>query len=403
MVSIITPTHKPTHLQRLYESIKAQTCKDFEWVVVPNNNADVSFLPKEDWIRIVPYTKESKLIGAIKNFAFHQGKGDWLLEMDHDDEMLPNCIEEVIKAASENKCDFIYSDSLDIKADGTSNIFPAYCGWINYPFEYKGVKYDVNFTPKHIPQSVSRIWFAPNHIRAWRKEFYVTLGGHDKTLKALDDQDLMCRTYINGTMYKIQKVLYAYYYHDNNSFSSLELNSWIQEYTHVLYEKYIVALMEKWCDVNGLLKVDINKRGPRPGYIGMNLELVDNVDDNTVGLIWGEDALQLYKQPVNVMTKCWRLLKSGGMLITNTPSTDGRGAHQDPNHVSFWNANSFWYYTKGQFAHFTNSPAKFQATHIKDWFPSDFHKENKINYVKAHLTALKDNNERAWLPGVIEF
>ncbi len=27
------------------------------------------------------------------------------------------------------------------------------------------------------------------------------------------------------------------------------------------------------------------------------------------------------------------------------PSTDGRGAFQDPTHVSFWNINSFMYYS----------------------------------------------------------
>jgi O-antigen biosynthesis protein len=404
MLSIITPTHNPKHLQRLYESIEAQTCRDFEWVVVPNNNADVSFLPKKDWIRIVPYTAESKLIGAIKNFAFMQGEGDWLLEMDHDDEMLPNCIEEIVKASSEVKCDFIYSDSLDIEPGYTSKTFPEYCGWKQYPFTYKTIPYNVNYTFLPTPQSVSRIWFAPNHIRAWRKNFYRTIGGHDVTLKALDDQDLMCRTYIAGKMHKIEKVLYAYYYHENNSFASQELNQWIQEYTLTLYEKYILQLMEKWCDVNGYYKVDINKRGTlRRGYLSIDLDSdTPSVPYDSVGLIVADDALQLYQFPVITMAKCWNLLASGGMLLSNTPSTEGRGAFQDPNHLSYWNINSFWYYTKSQFTQFTDSNIKFQATHTKNWYPSDFHKEHKIDYVMAHLTALKKGDERSWLPGIIE-
>lgn len=402
MLSIITPTHKPTHLLRLYESIKAQTCKDFEWVIVPNNNADVSFIPKEDWIRIVPYTEESTLIGAIKNFAFKQGNGNWLVEMDHDDEMLSNCIEEIVKATQENVCDFIYSDSLDIMPEGKSNVFPSHIGWMNYPFEYKGVTYSVNKTFLHTPQSVSRIWFAPNHVRAWRKEFYHNIGGHEVTLKALDDQDLMCRTYINGTMHKIDKVLYAYYYHDNNTFSSQELNTWIQEYTMVLYEKYILQLMEKWCDVNSYYKIDISKRGcNKKGYLSVDLD-TQTLPDNSVGVIVADDSLQLYRNPVDIMYKSWKMLVSCGMLLSNTPSTDGRGAYQDPNHVSFWNSNSFWYYTKSQFAHFTNTPIKFFPAHIKDWHPTDFHKQYKIDYVMAHLTAIKNGTERERLPGVIE-
>ena len=402
MVSLITPTHKPTYLYRLYDSIKNQTCKGFEWVICPNGNVDLSFLPKEDWIRIVPYEGDNKNIGAIKNFAFNQGKGDWLVEVDHDDEILPNCVEEIIKAANENNCTFIFSDSLDILSDGKSNIFNTDNGWVTYPFVYKGTEQFVNRTFIHTPQSVSRIWFAPNHVRAWKRDFYVHVGGHDNTLKALDDQDLLCRTYIYGTMHKIEKPLYAYYYHENNSFASQELNAWIQDYTLVLYEKYIRQMMEKWCSEKGLAKLDISKRlTNRPGYFSIDLDK-DTLPDNSVGLIFAEDALQLYKSPIDVMHKCWKLLASGGMLLTNTPSTDGRGAYQDPNHVSFWNSNSFWYYTKAQFSHFTNTPIRFQATHIRDWYPSDFHKTYKIDYVIAHLTALKDGNERSWLPGHIE-
>jgi O-antigen biosynthesis protein len=400
MVSLITPTHKPQYLRRLYGSLRAQTCKDFEWVIVPNNGADVSFLPKEDWIRIVPYTEESNLIGAVKNFAFHQGRGVWLAEVDHDDELMPNCVEEIVKAASEVVCDFIYSDSVDHMPGGNSNVFNPNGGWVHYPFEYKGATFTINKTFQPTPQSVSRIWYAPNHIRVWKKDLYVKLGGHDKTLKALDDQDLMCRTYINGKMHKIEKVLYVYYYHDNNSFSSQELNAWIQEYTMVLYEKYINQLMEKWCDDNNLLKIDINKRGGRAGYLSVDLDKVSLLD-NSVGLIIADDALQLYDKPVELMTKIWKCLAHGGMLLSSTPSTDGRGAFQDPTHVSYWNANSFWYYTKEQFAKFAKLPLRFQSTFTKDWCPSDFHKSVKIEYTVAHLTALKKLDAPAF-PGATE-
>ena len=402
MLSIITPTHKPDYLMRLYESLKIQTCKDFEWVVVPNNNADVSFLPKEEWIRIVPYTEESKLIGAIKNYAFNQGVGDWLAEVDHDDEITEDCVEEVLKAAKENKCEFIYSDSIDLMPGNTANVFNSANNWVHYPYTYKGVVYTINKTFLPTPQSVSRIWYAPNHIRVWNKDFYKRIGGHEKTLKALDDQDLMCRTYIEGKMHKIEKVLYVYYYHSNNSFASQELNAWIQDYTWVLHDKYIEQIMRKWCKENNLLVIDINKRYTKQDCIKIDLDTVGVIKDNTVGLIIADDSLQLYKEPIKAMERMWRLLAHGGMILSNTPSTDGRGAFQDPTHVSFWNANSFWYYTKKLFAGFINTSAKFQLTYIKDWCPSDYHKQIKIEYVKAHLTAIKNDQLRYLIPGVTE-
>jgi len=402
MLSIITPTHKPDYLMRLYESLKIQTCKDFEWVVVPNNRADVSFLPKEDWIRIVPYTEDSKLIGAIKNYAFNQGLGEWLAEVDHDDEITPDCVEELLKAAKENVCDFIYSDSIDLMPGNTANVFNSNNNWTYYPYTYKGTVYTINRTFLPTPQSVSRIWFAPNHIRVWNRDFYKRLGGHDKTLKALDDQDLMCRTYIEGKLYKIEKVLYVYYYHATNSFASQELNKWIQEYTWVLYEKYIEQMMRRWCKDNNLLIIDVNKRTTKENFTKIDLDTIDIINDGTVGLIIADDALQLYKEPIKAVERMWRLLAHGGMILSSTPSTDGRGAFQDPTHVSYWNANSFWYYTKKIFAGFVNTKAKFQSTYIKDWCPSDYHKQHKIDYVVAHLTAIKNDQERYLIPGVTE-
>jgi len=402
MLSIITPTHKPDYLMRLYESLKIQTCKDFEWVVVPNNSADVSFLPKEDWIRIVPYLEDSKLIGAIKNYAFNQGLGEWLAEVDHDDEITPDCVEEILKAAKENVCDFIYSDGIDLMPGNTANVFNSNNNWAYYPYTYKGIVYTINRTFLPTPQSVSRIWFAPNHIRVWNRDFYKRLGGHDKTLKALDDQDLMCRTYIEGKMYKIEKVLYVYYYHATNSFASQELNKWIQEYTWVLYEKYIEQMMRRWCKDNNLLIVDISKRYTRPDCVKIDLDTIGTIKEDSVGLILADDALQLYKDPVKSMERMWRLLAHGGMLLSSTPSTDGRGAFQDPTHASYWNANSFWYYTKKTFANFINTKGKFQSTYVKDWCPSDYHKQNKIEYVTAHLTAIKNDQLRYIIPGVTE-
>lgn len=414
MLSLITPTHKPVYLMRLYESIKNQTRKDFEWVIVPNNGADVSFIPSESWIRIVPYTEDSKLIGAVKNFAFKQGLGEWLAEVDHDDELLPNCVEEVIKAIKENPdCDFIFSDSMEVDKNDNSVPYGSEFGWRHYSYDYNGKTYTINKSYPATPQSVSRIWFAPNHIRVWKKDFYYRLGGHNATLKALDDQELMCRTYVEGKMHQITTVLYKYHMHGNNSFASQELNSWIQEYTMVLYDQYITPMMEKWCDMKGLMKLDLcGGHNPPKGYISIDLEksdIVHNLDvapwpipDNSVGIVRASDALEHLKDKIQTMKEIHRILAPGGMLLSHTPSTDGRGAFQDPTHVAFWNSNSFWYYTKAQTAAYINKPVRFQLTRIKNWFPSDWHKLHEITYVTAHLTALKGGDEWSYAPGKIE-
>jgi acetyltransferase-like isoleucine patch superfamily enzyme len=45
------------------------------------------------------------------------------------------------------------------------------------------------------------------------------------------------------------------------------------------------------------------------------------------------------------MNEIWRVCKDGALVDLFVPSTDGRGAFQDPTHVSFWNVNSFKYFS----------------------------------------------------------
>jgi len=50
---------------------------------------------------------------------------------------------------------------------------------------------------------------------------------------------------------------------------------------------------------------------------------------------------------IHVMNEAWRILKRDGLFDIEVPTTDGMGAWQDPTHRTFWNRNSFLYYTAG--------------------------------------------------------
>ena len=62
---------------------------------------------------------------------------------------------------------------------------------------------------------------------------------------------------------------------------------------------------------------------------------------------------------------------TGGWFLALTPSTDCRGAFQDPANLSFWNSNSFWYYTRPEQARFIFRPVQFEANRVKKFYPSD--------------------------------
>jgi len=391
-ISIITPTHNPKYIHRLYETIKRQTYQNWEWVVVPNNGALVN-LPDDP--RIVYFsTNKSTNIGYLKKFGCDHASGEVLMEVDHDDELYPNALEECAKAFADPTVDFAFSNCCDVGENYQPRFFSEQFGWVNRPTVYEGkeVVEMVAFDPD--PASISRIWYAPNHFRAWRTDFYKKIGGHDENLDVLDDQDIMCRTYIHGKMHHIDKPLYVYHIHPENTCYG-EKNARIQEMTLDLHDKYIYQLVEKWCDIKGLRKIDLCGGHSKPaGYESIDLlngDIIADLNkpwpfkDGEVGVFRAHDALEHLKDPIHTMKEAYRCLAPKGWFLTLTPSTDGRGAFQDPTHVSFWNSNSFWYYTHAAQAAYINTPVKYQLTRIKNFFPNDWCKFHQIVYVKADL------------------
>ena len=119
------------------------------------------------------------------------------------------------------------------------------------------------------------------------------------------------------------------------------------------------------------------------GRIAADLNECWPFGDGEIGAFQAHDALEHLRDPIHAMKELHRCLAPQGWLLSQTPSTDGRGAFQAPTHVSFWNSNSFWYYTRSEQAKFINSPVLFEANRLKNFFPSEWHREHQIVYLKA--------------------
>ena len=94
------------------------------------------------------------------------------------------------------------------------------------------------------------------------------------------------------------------------------------------------------------------------GYIGVDLAPSPSVDvvadltrrfpfdTSTVDHLRAYDIIEHLPDRIHTMNEIWRISKPDALIDIRVPSTDGRGAFQDPTHVSFWNINSFLYYTR---------------------------------------------------------
>jgi predicted SAM-dependent methyltransferase len=69
--------------------------------------------------------------------------------------------------------------------------------------------------------------------------------------------------------------------------------------------------------------------------------------DSSVTYIRAWDIIEHLPDKIHTMNEAHRVLVPGGIIEIKVPTTDGPGAWQDPQHCSFWNRNSFWYFTRG--------------------------------------------------------
>lgn len=384
-ISIFTPTHDSRWLPDAYNSIKDQDF--FEWVIVYNNGGvPVKF--NDERVKSHILYKSPEYVGALKAYACEQCTGDILLELDHDDWLTPNAIEEVKKAFEDPETGFVYSNAYY----PLSHHFSEEYGW-KYGEKTSEWEEHISFSPT--PEMVTKIWFSPDHIRACRADVYKKTGGHSKEMRVLDDMDLMCRMYIETKFYHINKPLYYYRVHGENTW--LKHNKEIQDNVFRLYEKYIDDVVTVWADRKNLLKIELGGGNlVRKGYINIDERTGDikcnlndrwPLEDNSVGVIRALDILEHLSDPVHAMKEIQRVLVPGGWLLARVPSTDGRGAFQDPTHKSFWNENSFLYYTDRDIAKYIDCPVRFQAAMVYTT-----KKDKKQNcWTIAHLINLKDN------------
>jgi glycosyltransferase involved in cell wall biosynthesis len=413
--SIITPTHKPTYIKELYESIKNQTYTNWEWILYLNGSITLKDIPSEitSDIKVKIYQDEpcefSTNVGYQKNKAFHLGTGDVLVEVDHDDILIETCLEELVKGYEDPEIGFVYSDDAILADDSTP--FNPSGGWTWEWFEWKGKKLIAHHGFPPSGASISMIYYAPDHVRSWRADVYRQVGGHDVNLSILDDQDLMIRTYLVTKFKHIPKVLYIYRVHGDNTW--IERNEAIQKGTWNMFNQWQQTLAERDADLNGLRKIDIGGGlYPKAGYESVDIANGDITadlnkkwpfKDGEIGVINASHVIEHLVDKHHTMSEIHRVLSDGGWAFIEVPSTDGRGAWQDPTHVSFWNQNNFWYYTRQQqMDYIYNKEIKFQARDLQTAYPNQFFADNKIDVTRAWLRAVKGKNRKDY-PGEILF
>jgi len=415
--SIFTPVHKMNagYLNDLYDSLVAQSYdEDFEWVVVLNGAITDS--EWNEWINsktdheftIAWFRSDiTGNVGQLKKQACEAATGEICIELDWDDMLTPDALQELEQAFSNPNIVFAYSNSAQFEDEtwiaerAGKYPYSNYWGWNKRKTSYKRHELweMVAFAPT--AHSIRRIEWAPNHVRAWRRDAYNHIGGHDKMVALGDDHDLVCRFYIEYGQQgfaHIDKCIYIYRAHTENTCKVR--NGEVQEQVAKNYNKYINDLATRWATDNGLRKLDLGGRfNGWKGYetvdlldadivMDLNEDWVD-IPDNSVGVIKAYHIIEHLKNPIHFFNEAYRVLAPGGFLLIEVPSTNGMGAWCDPTHISFFNTHSFEYYTNEKYGRFIRPmyKGKFQKSRVVEYWWS----EPKLPVIRAELICLKDD------------
>lgn len=95
MISIIIPLYnKQDYIRATLDSIFSQSFKDFEVIVVNDGSTDESLTVVKNYYdkRLRVFDKENGGVSRARNYGYEQSKGDWVIFLDADDTIAPNCL-----------------------------------------------------------------------------------------------------------------------------------------------------------------------------------------------------------------------------------------------------------------------------------------------------------------------
>ena len=134
-VSVYVPAYNcEDFIREAVESALNQTYDDLEVVVCNDGSTDKTGEILDNHYsenqRVVILHQENQGISAATNAAIRSCRGEYILQLDADDVLLPNCVESLVAILDTTEHEFVYGDSHLIGADG-EDLGPAY-SWSTY-------------------------------------------------------------------------------------------------------------------------------------------------------------------------------------------------------------------------------------------------------------------------------
>ncbi len=241
LVTIFTPTYNRAHtLHRVYDSLVAQSFKDFEWLVINDGSTDhtdevMAGYIAEGILNIHYINQENRHKFLTTFHAVEKSKGKYFAILDSDDALTYDALEVLSKTfeASDDKINFVIGYSSYNNEELLGSIFPKsplLCSGfqLRYQYQVKGDKWGLARTEsyKKIPLDLSKFYskgFVPEGVYLYYQD---QLGLHK------------CINHKVGIIYRDHTdeiSLANNFYSDKNAFGLAET-----------YKAFVDAYRDKW-------------------------------------------------------------------------------------------------------------------------------------------------------------
>lgn len=187
MISVIIPVYNvEKYINTCLESVRQQTYKNFEVIIVNDGSTDQSskiiddYLKKYDLNNYILLNKENGGLCSARNCGLTHASGEWIFFLDSDDWLENNALSTLVECLEQNPSDLVFGGIRAVnEKTGESEVwdhYPKSVGWIPgewdglHSFEYCwGRLYRKTVIDKYNMRFDTRILYAEDN--AWQLDY----------------------------------------------------------------------------------------------------------------------------------------------------------------------------------------------------------------------------------------
>ncbi len=232
LVTVLVPTYntREDDLVRMIESVRKQIYTDWELCIADDASTEphvrriLEKYAKDDGRINVSFVAENGGVSKATNRALARATGDYVVFLDHDDELEEQALFRVAESAVQEDFDLLYSDEVLVTPDGAT---------------VRRYAYRPAFSLEHLREHPYIV-----HLLAFKTSFLRALGGLDESLRISQDYDLILRAAERArTIVHIPEILYRWRIHAGSAGG--DRKQAVMDTSRAILQKHLDRLGEK--------------------------------------------------------------------------------------------------------------------------------------------------------------